>query len=45
MNIKSQPQICLIPSLQGVGGMVSFQGRLTEGLRERGFEITNDLGS
>jgi len=45
MNSRTQTQICLTPSLQGVGGMVSFQGRLTEGLKARGYEITNDLDS
>jgi glycosyltransferase involved in cell wall biosynthesis len=36
-------RICLVPRLQGVGGMVSFQSRLAEGLRQRAVDVTYDL--
>ena len=36
-------RICVVPRLSGVGGMVSFQGKLTSGLISRGFEVTFDL--
>jgi len=36
-------RVCLTPRLQGVGGMVSFQAKLTEGLRRRGVQATYDL--
>jgi glycosyltransferase involved in cell wall biosynthesis len=36
-------RICLVPRLQGVGGMVSFQARLAEGLRRRAVDVTYDL--
>lgn len=35
--------ICLVPRLQGVGGMVSFQHRLAQKLRSRGIQIGYDL--
>jgi len=37
-------RICLVPRLSGIGGMVSFQGKLTAGLNSRGIEVTFDLG-
>jgi glycosyltransferase involved in cell wall biosynthesis len=37
-------RICLIPRLSGIGGMVSFQGKLSAGLKDRGIEISYDLG-
>lgn len=33
--------LCLIPKVHGVGGMVSFQARLTAGLAQRGIRLTN----
>lgn len=36
-------RVCLVPRLQGVGGMVSFQGRLAQGLQARGIQATYDL--
>ena len=38
-------RVCLTPRLQGVGGMVSFQGRLAAGLTQRGVEVTYDLAA
>ncbi len=35
--------ICLIPKLQGLGGMVSFQAKLIHGLEARGIPYTFDL--
>ena len=35
--------ICLVPRLQGIGGMVSFQAKLAEGLSRRGITISYDL--
>ena len=35
----SPKRVCLVPKLSGVGGMVSFQGRLAAGLKERGIEV------
>jgi glycosyltransferase involved in cell wall biosynthesis len=36
-------QICLIPQLTGLGGMVSFQEKLIQGLETRGIAHTYDL--
>lgn len=36
-------RICLVPKVSGVGGMVSFRGRLVRGLAERGIQVTFDL--
>jgi glycosyltransferase involved in cell wall biosynthesis len=43
MNAKGLNRICLVPRLNGVGGMVSFQHKLTDGLRARGIEVVYDL--
>lgn len=43
MNIQKPRAICLTPVMRGVGGMVSFQDKLEEGLRARGYEVTHDL--
>jgi len=42
-NITGSPRICLVPHLSGLGGMVSFQGRLAAGLLERGIEVGYNL--
>ena len=36
-------RVCIVPRLSGVGGMVSFQGRLTAGLAQYGIEVVQDL--
>ena len=36
-------RVCLTPRLSGVGGMVSFQGKLYQGLIKRGIEVNFDL--
>jgi glycosyltransferase involved in cell wall biosynthesis len=35
-------RICLIPKVHGVGGMVSFQAKLTAGLTARGIQVSDD---
>lgn len=37
------PQICLVPKLEGLGGMVSFQAKFIQGLKERGIPYTFDI--
>ena len=36
-------RVCLVPRLDGVGGMVSFQAKLADGLAKRGIETCFDL--
>lgn len=36
-------QICLVPKLDGLGGMVSFQAKLIDGLNARGIPYTFDI--
>jgi glycosyltransferase involved in cell wall biosynthesis len=36
-------RICIIPKVSGVGGMVSFKDKLTQGLVGKGIVVTNDL--
>ncbi len=43
MSLTSKPRICIVPTTQGVGGMVSFRYKLTAGLTARGIEISQDL--
>ncbi len=43
---SSPEQICLVPRLEGLGslgGMVSFQAKLVNGLLKRGYQVTYDL--
>lgn len=42
-HIQPPKRICLTPPLKGVGGMVSFQHKLSRGLEQRGIEVTYDL--
>jgi len=37
------PQICLVPKLDGLGGMVSFQAKFIKGLKERSLPYTFDI--
>ena len=39
----AQGQVCLVPRLKGLGGMVSFQARLAAGLSQRGVAVSYDL--
>lgn len=41
MNPSSR--FCLAPRLSGLGGMVTFQGKLVRGLEKRGCQVTYDL--
>jgi glycosyltransferase involved in cell wall biosynthesis len=43
MNILTSPKICLFPQLAGLGGMVTFQHKLTRGFQKRGIEVCFDL--
>lgn len=42
MNSKLK-RICIVPRVSGVGGMVTFQAKLTAGLAARGIQVTHDL--
>lgn len=37
------PRICLVPQVSGVGGMVSFRHKLSDGLRRRGIQVSHSL--
>jgi hypothetical protein len=43
MRVNRPERVCLVPRLNGVGGMVSFQHKLADGLRSRHIEIAYDL--
>jgi hypothetical protein len=43
MTANRPARICLVPRLNGVGGMVSFQHKLAEGLRSRQIEVSFNL--
>ncbi|HWS24074.1 MAG TPA: glycosyltransferase family 4 protein [Anaerolineales bacterium] len=36
-------RICVVPKVSGIGGMVSFLHKFSDGAAEKGLEITNDL--
>ncbi len=36
-------RICILPRMSGVGGMVSFRGRITHGLTQHGLQVSHDL--
>ena len=36
-------RICIIPRVEGIGGVTSFRLKFEDGLRERGIQVTNDL--
>ena len=36
-------KICIIPSVDGIGGMASFRLKFEQGLRARGVDVTHDL--
>ena len=42
-NNTPNSRICLIPNVHGAGGMVSFRGRLAQGLAERGIGVSYNL--
>lgn len=41
--MKSLERVCIVPQVSGVGGMVSFVARFTDGLRARGVEVCQGL--
>jgi len=41
--MENHSRICLIPRLSGIGGMVSFQGKLAAGLKARNVDVCFDL--
>jgi glycosyltransferase involved in cell wall biosynthesis len=43
MSVNRITRVCLVPRLNGVGGMVSFQHKLADGLRSRRIEVAYDL--
>ena len=42
-SLKTLKRICITPHVSGVGGMVSFQGKLLSGLAGQGVEVTSNL--
>lgn len=42
-KLHMKTQICMVPQLSGLGGMVSFQGKFIQGLQERQIPFTFDL--
>ncbi len=40
---KALKRVCITPRVSGVGGMVSFHTKLTQGLAARGIQVTFDL--
>ncbi len=38
----SMPRICIVPRVEGPGGVTSFRLKFEEALRARGIEVTND---
>jgi glycosyltransferase involved in cell wall biosynthesis len=36
------PRICIVPRVEGIGGVTSFRLKFENGLRDRGVEVTND---
>ena len=43
MKVHSSTCVCLVPRLEGVGGMVSFRRKMVAGLRARGVGVVDDL--
>jgi len=41
--INHNARVCLIPNVSGIGGMVSFRGKLVKGLVEHGTDISFNL--
>lgn len=37
------PQICILPRVEGLGGVTSFRLKFENGLRARGVDVTNDI--
>jgi len=43
MSLSSSRRICVIPQVSGVGGMVTFKHKLTNGLQAQGVEVSTNL--
>lgn len=43
MSAQDLKRVCLVPRVSGVGGMVSFQHKLADGLQRRGIQVVHDL--
>jgi glycosyltransferase involved in cell wall biosynthesis len=43
MKIKGEQCLGMLPRARGIGGMVSFQAKLEQGLAQRGIRVTYDL--
>lgn len=41
--VEKLKRVCLVPRLEGVGGMVSFQRKIAKGLLAEGIEVCTDL--
>jgi glycosyltransferase involved in cell wall biosynthesis len=41
--MESRAKICLVPRLSGIGGMVSFQGKLAAGLKAHNVDVCYDF--
>jgi len=41
--VSKLTRVCLVPRLEGVGGMVSFQRKIARGLQAGGIEVCTDL--
>jgi len=37
------PRICIVPRVEGLGGVTSFRLKFEDGLHQRGIEVTNNL--
>ena len=38
-------KICIVPRVEGTGGMASFRLKFEQGLRARGVDVTHDLSA
>jgi glycosyltransferase involved in cell wall biosynthesis len=41
--ILCMPRICIVPPVDGIGGMASFRSKFESGLKRRGVDVTHDL--
>ena len=37
------PRVCIVPRVEGLGGVTSFRLKFEDGLRQRGVDVTHDL--
>ena len=38
------PRICIVPEVEGIGGMASFRRKFESGLAARGMEVSHNAG-